>query len=546
MGKDQSMSSRCGGFTRREVLIGGAATVAGAALPALAQTPRRGGVLRLGLGDPRHFDPHLTLGWGTFIALSFSHSRLLRHKAGPGVVPGTFQLEGDLAESWAQTSDTTYIFKLRRGVRWHPKPPVNGRELTADDVKFTFDRFLGPTANPNRAILEEIDQVDVLDRYTVRFTLKAPFAWFLDAVAATTAPIVAREAVEQHGDLKRSETCIGTGPWMLERYEPNARMTWVRHPDYFVPGLPYADGVEATMQGDASARLARWLAGQFDFAPGLGMVVRRLDLDVVRKRKPNLQTAEFLWMVNAYGAMKLDQEPFKDTRVRRALALATNWKEMLAASPIALGQGAPNPAVPAALTEWAIPIDQLSPSGRRLYEHDPTAARRLLAEAGYPSGLKFPLETANFGSDWTDGVQIYVSSWKEAGLDADLRIKEAGAFVSSAMLGRFERMMLAMRGGVLFPDPYLAALHVPGERTNASGVNDPKLTEMIRLQRRTFDLARRRDIVWDIQRHLAEQVYYVYGPSARVVAAWEGHVRNFAPNLGNDYGGRLMAAWLDR
>ena len=79
-----------------------------------------------------------------------------------------------------------------------------------------------------------------------------------------------------------------------------------------------------------------------------------------------------------------------------------------------------------------------------------------------------------------------------------------------------------------------------------SGVNDPKLTEMIRLQRRTFDVARRRDIVWDIQRHLAEQVYHVYGPSARVVAAWEGYVRNFAPNLGNDYGGRLMAAWLDR
>jgi ABC-type transport system substrate-binding protein len=103
-----------------------------------------------------------------------------------------------------------------------------------------------------------------------------------------------------------------------------------------------------------------------------------------------------------------------------------------------------------------------------------------------------------------------------------------------------------MRGGALFPDPYLAALHLPGERTNSSGVNDPKLTELIRLQRRTFDVARRRDIVWDIQRHLAGQVYYLYGPSPRVVAAWEGYVRNFAPNLGNDYGGRLVAAWLDR
>src|SRR5262245_22703612 len=108
------MSTQRVGFTRREVLAGGAAAIAGTALPAQAQTPRRGGVFRLSLGDPPHFDPHLTLSWATFIALSFTHSRLLRHRAGPGVVPGTFQLEGDLAESWARTGDTTYVFTLRR------------------------------------------------------------------------------------------------------------------------------------------------------------------------------------------------------------------------------------------------------------------------------------------------------------------------------------------------------------------------------------------------------------------------------------------------
>ena len=358
--------------------------------------------------------------------------------------------------------------------------------------------------------------------------------------------VVAREAVEQHGDLKRSEACIGTGPWMLERYEPNVRLVWVRHPDYFLPGLPYADGVEAVMGGDASARLAQWLGWQFDFAPGLGMVVRRLDLDIVKKRKPGLQTAEFLWMVGAFAAMKLDQEPFRDVRVRRAVAMAANLKEILDANPLAQGQGSPNPAVPAALVEWSIPIDQLTPEGRRLYEHDPGAATRLLADAGYPSGIKVPFETANFGSDWMDGVQIYVRDWKAAGIATELRIKESGAFMSSAMLGRFDRLMLGLRGGILFPEPYLASFHLPDQRTNSSGVNDPKLTEMIRRERRTPDAAKRRDVIWDIQRYLAEQSYYFYGPSARVVAAWEPHVQNFAPNLGNDYGGRLMAAWLAR
>ena len=537
-------------LTRRQLLKGSVVlAAAGTARPAMvgaAETPRRGGVFRLSLADPPHFDPHLTVQWSTHIALSITHSRLLKHRAGPTVTPGTFAIEGDLAESWAQTGDTVYVFKLRRGVRWHAKAPVNGRELTAEDVKYTYDRLLGLPGNGNRVALEEVDRVEALDRYTVRFTLKAPFAWFFDALASTTTWIVAREVVEQHGDPKRPEACIGTGPWMLDRYERNVRLVWIRHPDYFVPGLPHADGVEALMETDASSRLARWLAGQFDFAPGLGMIVRRLDLDTVRQRKPGLQTAEFLWTVSAYGAMKLDREPFKDIRVRRAVALATNFREILAASPVAAGHGTLTTAIPAALVEWAISIDQLSPEGRRLYEHDRSAAERLLVESGYAGGLKVPVETASFGADWLDAIQAYAGQWKSAGIQADLKVKETGAFMTSAIFGRFDRMMFSTRGGPLFPDPYLAGFYLPGQLPNASGVDDPKVTEMIRLQRRTFDASKRREIIRDIQRYLAEQVYYLYGPSSRVVAAWEAHVRNFAPNLGNDYGGRLMAAWLDR
>jgi ABC-type transport system substrate-binding protein len=87
---------------------------------------------------------------------------------------------------------------------------------------------------------------------------------------------------------------------------------------------------------------------------------------------------------------------------------------------------------------------------------------------------------------------------------------------------------------------------LPGQPLNTAGVNDPKLTEMIKLQRRTFETAKRREIVYDIQRYLSEQVYYLYpNPSAKVVGAWEPHVKNYTPNIGNDYGGRMMAAWLD-
>jgi ABC-type transport system substrate-binding protein len=89
-------------------------------------------------------------------------------------------------------------------------------------------------------------------------------------------------------------------------------------------------------------------------------------------------------------------------------------------------------------------------------------------------------------------------------------------------------------------------IFLPGEPLNAGGVNDPKLTEMIRLQRRTFDVAKRREMVYDIQRYVSQQAYYLYSASVSAVAAWEPYVKNFGPNIGHDYGGRLMAAWLDK
>ena len=155
-------------MNRRRALKLGAAAVAagvsGAASDLLnprtadAQAPKRGGVFRLPLAQPPMFDHQLTVNWSTQIAVSFTHSRLVKIKAGPSVTPGTFPLEPDVAESWSQPTETTYVFKLRRGVRWHPKPPVNGRELTAEDVKYTYERFLTVPGNPNRAQLEEVDR----------------------------------------------------------------------------------------------------------------------------------------------------------------------------------------------------------------------------------------------------------------------------------------------------------------------------------------------------------------------------------------------------
>ncbi|HUG37712.1 MAG TPA: ABC transporter substrate-binding protein, partial [Candidatus Limnocylindrales bacterium] len=398
----------------------------------------------------------------------------------------------------------------------------------------------------NKAILEMVDKVEAVDKYTVKFTLKEPNAWFVERLASTSTWVVAKECVDQHGDLRKWESVVGTGPWMLERYEPNVRISYVRNPNYFVPGLPYADGVEVTLDADPATGFAAFLGGKYDFGPEYGMVIRRSDLDIAKNRVKNLGTRDYIVVFGGFTATKLDQDPFKDVRVRRAMAMADNWREVLESNAWSQGKGAPNPLIPAALKEWSIPIEQLAAEGRKLYDYDPAAARRLLAEAGHAGGIKTTVETtAGYGPDWMDAVQIVLKNWKGAGVDAELKLKEYGAFVSTSLFGKFDKVMFTLRGGTTDPDTYFTPL-LPGEALNSAGVNDPKLTEMIKLQRRTFDEKKRRDIVFDIQRHVAQNVYYAYNASVSAVAAWMPYVKNFGPNIGHDYGGRLMVAWLDK
>ncbi len=124
------------GLTRRDVLkVGLGASAALSAAPlfspsGLRAQGKRGGILRVRGYDPPHFDPHLTLNFKTNNTVSFVYNKLVRHKVGAAVTPGTFTVEPDLAERWEEPDDTTVVFHLRRGVHWQNRPPVNGREFT--------------------------------------------------------------------------------------------------------------------------------------------------------------------------------------------------------------------------------------------------------------------------------------------------------------------------------------------------------------------------------------------------------------------------------
>src|SRR5919109_334232 len=308
-------------ITRRRLLQSGLAAGAtlaawplshsAAVLGAEAGTPKRGGMLRARGWDPPHFDPHITRNFKTNTALSFVYSKLLRHKVGADVPPGAFIVEPDLAERWEAPDDTTYIFYLRQGVHWHNKPPVNGRELVAEDVKFTFDRFLTVEGNPARELLESLQRVEVVDRYTVKFILKEPFVWLLDTLASALCMwIIAPEVVEKYGDLKKVETAIGTGPFLLDHYEPNVKTVFKRNPEYFRQGLPYIDGVEWSVVQDESTGLAMYRTGQIDAGPGGYWTIRQADLDSLKHSHPHLVYQDIQSNTKTTIWMRTDKPPF--------------------------------------------------------------------------------------------------------------------------------------------------------------------------------------------------------------------------------------------
>jgi peptide/nickel transport system substrate-binding protein len=359
---------------------------------------------------------------------------------------------------------------------------------------------------------------------------------------------VAKEAVDKAGDLKKWEAVIGTGPYMLDSYRPNVGLTLVRSPSYFLAGLPYIDRVEMSIDEDNASRMAAFLAGKYDLGWEFPGTINRTDWvqikDGLKQKRPSLKTMEFPSNVMTHISMRTDHPPFNDARVRQAMSLAVNRQDII--DSLFEGAGVYNPPVPAALKEWSIPMNQLG-EGAKYYRYDKAEAKRLLAAAGHPNGFAGNVCFTSYGSTLlVDTAQVLLKNLKDIGIEARLDQKEYGAYISTCFYGKFESMTYGPQTPFLEPDNFLYGQYYPGELKNQSHSNDPVVADLLVRQRRTFDLAKRRAVIHEIQQHLAKQQYYVQLPSGIYIAVWEGAVKNYGPNLGYDYGGRLLAAWLER
>lgn len=355
--------------TRRGIL--GSIAAAAISSTAIAQpAPKRGGVLKVSVSTrTTSLNPLQISGPSEYIAIDLLYSGLLR--MGVDMKPAP-----DLALDY--TSDEAakvFTFRLRPGVTFH-----DGSPFTADDVVATYRAILDPkSACPARAALGSLQDITAIDKMTVRFTCATSFADFPVATAHSNARIVAAGSLR---DLVALNThANGTGAFKQDVFDSERLLRVVRNPNYYVPGQPYLDAVELPLFPDLTAEVQNLLSGATDVMSDVQQADYKRVASAPGVIGQRVKSGRFVNVV-----LRMDSKPFNDARVRQALAMAIDRDALVDLVLEGLGQPARD--------------NVISPQYRYFADtpavpYDPAGARKLLAEAGYPSGLKIPLICSN-------------------------------------------------------------------------------------------------------------------------------------------------------
>jgi ABC-type transport system substrate-binding protein len=245
--------------------------------------------------------------------------------------------------------------------------------------------------------------------------------------------------------------------------------------------------------------------------------------------------------------MRTDQPPFNDVRVRRAVALAIDrkaWNDALI-----FGEGCIDAGpVPCAMTDWKLDVSKIDPAkAKYLIGYDPVEARKLLAEAGHPRGFTTPaFHWPGYTPPWRSYYELAADNLGKIGINVELKPEEYGKYISTTYLGKFEKMAIGPITPFSEVDDWLYGAHFPEQPNNRSSVADAELNKMLVAQRRELDPKKRKQIVDDIQRYLADKAYYVYVPQWPQYVAHPPYVKGFKHHDGYGLGMRLLFTWLDK
>lgn len=531
-----------------------AATLVSASAPTAAATPaqkpagptpKNGGTFRFYMWteDPPTLDPYLNVTFRSQEFAAFFYSRLLMSKKGPGIAAQAYIMEGDLAESWKVSDDgLTYTFNLRPEAKWQNLPPMNGRPVTAQDVVWSFERLIKVSAN--RSSFDQVDSVTAPDARTVQFRLKDVYVPFELLIGQPIFWIMPREVIDADGDA--TKRVVGSGPFIFDKFEPGISFSGKNNPNYYRQGEPHIDDFVGLIIPDTATQLAALRSHQLDFY----QLQSQQDIEPLKNTNPEIQFVEWEWLYTPFIYWKVEQPPFNDPRVRQAVSLALNRDAMI--NIVYAGRGNWNNFIPWALSEWW--LDPRGPdmgTGARYYKYDPAAARSLLSAAGYPDGLKVEMvSTTGYGQIFVQMGELVQQDLKAAGIDADIKMQEYSSYISTTFLGKFEggnRFVFGLETPFSDPHDYLFNMYHPKGTRNHADVNDPKLTSMIEQQMKTLDRAERKKQIFDIQRYLAEQMYYPPHAAPMRTAALQPNVRDFFPRSDFGLGAEVVPkVWLDQ
>lgn len=506
--------------------------------------PQRGGtlVVRFWTGDPPDLDPYLNTSFRSQEFAGFFYSRLLKFDVGSNITPNAFIPSGDLAEKWDVSRDgLTYTFYLRKNAKWQNKLPLNGRAVTADDVIWSYNRFIKDAVQKS-VLTSIVKEVKKVDDNTVQFILKEVSAPFENTIAQPIFWIMPKEVVEADGDARKR--VVGSGPFIFDRFEKGVQVVAKRNPDYYFTGIPYIDELDLLIIPEDATAVAGMRAKQID-VNGLSQT----DRNSVASTNPEIKFVDYVQNLLYIMYWRVDQPPFNDVRVRQAFSMAIDRDEQIKV--LAEGRGKWNSAVPAGFDSWW--VDPRSPdfgSNGKYFKRDVEGAKKLLADAGYSNGIKVPMiSTLNaYGNTFNQSVELVQKELKDAGIQVDFRAQDYAAYVQSTYLGKFDAgtVVWGLETPVQEPNEYLFNMYHPKGSRNHSGVDDPTLTAMIEKQRVAIDRAERKKILLDIQQYLAEKAYIVISGIGNVTVAYHPWVKDYFYQTDYGRGGEVYPRlWID-
>ena len=449
----------------------------------------------------------------------------------------------DLATDWAWNADKTQLtFHLRQGVKWH-----DGKPFTARDVQCTWSMLAGKGAdrlrkNPRSSWYGNLEAVTVNGDYEATFRLKRPQPALLALLASGYSPVYPCHV--KAAEMRTRP--IGTGPFRFVEFKANEGIKLVRNPDYWKKDRPYLDGIEFTIIPNRSTAILAFIAGRFDMTFPFEVVIPLLK--DVKSQAPQAICELRSTNVSTNLIVNRDAPPFDNPDIRRALALALDRQSFIQI--LAEGQGDIGGAMlppPAGL--WGLPPDQLRavPGYGNDVQQNREQARGIMQRLGYTRErpLKLKVSTRNIPI-YRDAAVILLDQLKEINVEGELEVVETANWQAKVTRKEYAVGLNLTGSAVDDPDQQFFENYACGSERNYTGYCNPELEKLFVEQSVEADQAKRKQLVWTIDRKLQEDGARPIIYHRREATCWWPQVKGITIMSNSVYNGwRFEDVWLD-